>query len=78
MGRRKRKVVKIVRRTLPRIFLCPKCGKQSVSVKVDKKGQTAHVVCGGCGAAADVPRLPHEQPVDLYCKFTDKFYAGEL
>jgi transcription elongation factor Elf1 len=78
MGRRKRKVVKIIRRTLPKIFLCPKCGKQSVSVKVDNKGQLAHVVCGSCGAATDVPKLPHEQPVDLYCKFTDKFYAGEL
>lgn len=78
MGRRKRKVVKIIKRSLPRIFLCPKCGKQSVSVKVEGKGQTAHIICGGCGAEAEVPRASHEQPIDLYCKFTDKFYAGEL
>ncbi|MGQ9514625.1 MAG: hypothetical protein ACUVTL_06200 [Thermoproteota archaeon] len=78
MGRRKRKVVKIVKKTLPKIFLCPKCGKQSVSVKIDRKGQIAHVTCGDCKIVVDVPAYPHEQPVDLYCKFADKFYGGQI
>ena len=73
MGRRKRKVVRLPRKKLPKIFMCPKCGINAVHVASTDVGQ-ALVKCGNCGLAVEVPISPTDQPVDLYCKFSDKFY----
>ena len=74
MGRRKRKVVRLPRKKLPKIFMCPKCGINAVHVASTDAGQ-ALVKCGNCGFEVKVPISPTDQPVDLYCKFSDKFYA---
>lgn len=78
MGRRRRKVVKVIKRGLPKVFLCPKCGSQSVSVRVRRPEAKAAVTCGSCGLSAEVDAGLREQPVDLYCRFTDKFYGGAI
>jgi len=81
LGRRKRRRKIIVRRkTLPKVFTCPKCGMQSVVVKITAgpSGRIAHVVCGRCGLSADVPVSPIHKEVDAYCKFVDAYYAGEV
>lgn len=81
VGRRKRRRKIIVRkRTLPKVFTCPKCGARSVVVKIrtGPSGRVAHVMCGHCGLSADIPISPIHKEVDAYCKFADMVYAGEL
>lgn len=74
MGRRRRKVVRFPKKKLPKVFLCPKCGVNAVHVMV-KDEVNSLVKCGNCGFEVEVPVSPTDEPVDLYCKFTDKFYA---
>jgi len=78
IGRRKRKMVRIPRRRLPNIYPCPKCGINEVSVEMLKGKQIATVKCGDCALQAEFSIVHADQPIDIYCKFTDKFNAGEL
>ena len=79
MGRRRRrKVVKIVKRTLPKIFTCPRCGGRSVKVTVNQAERKARVACSLCGLSAELPAPPSSQPVDIYCRFSDLFYERKL
>ncbi|MFH1328149.1 MAG: hypothetical protein ABIH76_04820 [Candidatus Bathyarchaeota archaeon] len=79
MGRRrKKKVTKIVKRTLPKIFVCPKCGGRSVKVNIDRTNQTAQVQCSKCNLKGQIDTTSKEQPVDIYCKFSDLFYARAI
>ena len=79
MGRRRRrKVVKIVKRTLPKIFICPRCGARSVKVTMLQAEGKAQVACSLCGLSAELPITPTSQPVDVYCRFSDLFYARKL
>jgi len=75
--RRRRKVVKVVKKTLPKIFVCPRCGGNSVKVIMGQGGK-AIVKCSICQLSAELPVSPTSQPVDLYCQFTDLFYSGKL
>ncbi|MEM3737506.1 MAG: hypothetical protein QXJ75_05435 [Candidatus Bathyarchaeia archaeon] len=72
--RRKRKVVKPVKRRLPNVFVCPKCGGQSIKVTMHKDTYTADITCSLCGIKNQIPVTPGSQEVDIYCKFTDMFY----
>lgn len=79
MGRRRRrKTIKIVKRTLPKIFTCPRCGGRSVKVTLKQAEGKAHVACSLCGLSAELPASPSSQPVDIYCKFSDLFYERKL
>ncbi|RJS90047.1 hypothetical protein CW700_01890 [Candidatus Bathyarchaeota archaeon] len=75
MGRRRRKVVKVVKRKLPEFFLCPRCGKNTVKVSIDRRHEVAVVVCGACGLKGEFPLSSLSEPVDIYCSFVDQFYA---
>jgi transcription elongation factor Elf1 len=76
MGRRRRRVIRIVKKKLPTIFTCPVCSEDAMKVTLPKGAGVATVQCAACGAKDefDVPR--GSQMVDVYCKFTDKFYAS--
>ncbi len=78
MGRRRRKIVRLPKRSLPKVFLCPKCGEDAVRVIMGGKEATAVATCGKCGLRAEIQTNPNDEPVDVYCKLTDKFYAKEL
>ncbi len=79
MGRRKRKVIRAPKRKLPDIFLCHNCGNNAIRVVMIKMKQIAIINCGKCGLQAEFPIThAHEQPIDIYCKFTDKVSMGEL
>jgi transcription elongation factor Elf1 len=78
MGRRKRKIIRGPRKRLPKVFSCPKCGINAIRVVMMKGNQTATVKCGNCGLQAEFSTVHAEQPIDIYCKFTDKFNSGEL
>lgn len=77
MGRRRRKVVKTVRRTLPELYLCPRCGKNTVKATINKKKDHAVVVCSNCSLLGTFQRTPQMMEVDAYCRFVDGFYSGE-
>lgn len=77
MGRRRRKVVKIVRRTLPEFYLCPRCGKNTVKATINRKRGQVTVVCGNCGLNAAFSIQPQMAEVDAYCLFVDSYYGAE-
>ncbi len=75
MGRKRRKVVKIPRKKIPRFFTCPKCGEESVRIILDRENSRALVKCGNveCNLEDEVSMSRAEEAVDAYCKFSDKF-----
>jgi transcription elongation factor Elf1 len=77
MGRRRRKVVKIVRRALPQLYLCPRCGKSTVKATINKKQNQASVVCSNCKLNAKFRLTSQMNEVDAYCQFVDNYYSGD-
>ena len=75
MGRRRRRVVKIVKKKLPTIFSCPSCGEEAVKVAMGRGGRHALVQCASCGLKQELETSPADQVVDVYCRFTDRFYG---
>ncbi|MFQ5761743.1 MAG: hypothetical protein ACE5PO_01795 [Candidatus Bathyarchaeia archaeon] len=76
--RRRKKIAKPVRRRLPQVFVCPKCGGTSVKVFMDSQTQTARVVCSLCSLKSEMTTTSTSEPVDVYSKFSDLFYSGAI
>jgi len=76
MGRRRRRVIRIVKKKLPTVFTCPICNEDAMKVTLPKAEGVATVVCAACGVKDQFDVLRGTQMVDVYCKFTDKFYAA--
>lgn len=75
MGRRRRKVVKLPKRRLPTVFLCPDCGKESVKVNIVREENLAVVKCGSCGLTDEIPIKRIYGEIDAYCLFIDNYYT---
>ncbi|MGQ9544101.1 MAG: hypothetical protein ACUVTM_08540 [Candidatus Bathyarchaeia archaeon] len=76
MGRRRRRVVKIVKKKLPTIFVCPACGEESVKVTMMGSRGEALVQCGSCKKWDKFPASPSLSVVDVYCMFADRHYGS--
>jgi len=76
MGRRRRKVVHIPKKRLPKFFSCPKCGKETVRVDILREEGRAVVGCSSCGVQEEFPIKSAQGEVDVYCMFTDKVYGS--
>ena len=77
MGRRRRRVVKVVKKKLPSVFTCPQCGEEAIRVKLPQGDGPAIVQGGSCGLKREFEATPSSQVVDIYCMFTDTFYAKD-
>jgi transcription elongation factor Elf1 len=75
MGRRRRQVVRIPKKKLPTVYLCPRCGKQSINVVIFSGGERAKVRCISCELTEELDTRPAFGEIDIYCQFTDLFYS---
>jgi len=75
VGRRRRRIVKIVKKKLPTVFSCPSCGEEAIKVVMSRSAHHATIQCAACGLKEEVEASPADQLVDAYCKFTDRFYS---
>lgn len=76
MGRRRRKVVHIPKKRLPKFFSCPRCGKATVRVEIFREDGRAAVGCSSCGLQEEFQLKSAQGEVDVYCMFTDKIYGS--
>ncbi|MCS7116816.1 MAG: hypothetical protein NZ896_05020 [Nitrososphaerales archaeon] len=77
MGRRRRRVIRVVKRTLPKVFSCPRCGMVSIKVKVKNKG-LATIACGSCGLSVEYTLSSKKEPIDVYNEFVDNYLSGKV
>lgn len=77
MGRRRKKVVHIPKKKLPKFFSCPKCGKETVKVEISREeGGHAVARCSSCGLKEEFTVRPAQGEVDVYCMLTDRVYGS--
>jgi transcription elongation factor Elf1 len=76
MGRKRKRVVHIPKKRLPKFFSCPKCGKETVGVKISREDSRAAVGCSSCGLNETFPIKIAQSEVDIYCMLTDKVFAS--
>src|SRR2546422_5994524 len=75
LGRRRRRVVRIVKKKLHTVFPCPRCGEEAVRVTIDKQTGHATILCALCQLKDEFPAHPAAQMIDVYSYFTDRFYG---
>jgi len=75
-GRKRKKVVKRMRKSIPKIFACPNCGEKTLGISINREDGVATIKCGRCTIEDNVKVSRVEEPVDAYGKFVDKYYGS--
>ncbi len=57
------------------MYLCPRCGKNSVKASINKSTNMATVICSSCSLRSSFTANSNMVPVDAYCTFVDQFYG---
>jgi transcription elongation factor Elf1 len=76
MGRRRKKVVHIPKKHLPKFFSCPTCGKETVKVEIYRDDGHSLARCSACGLQEEFKVKPAQGEVDVYCMLTDRVYGS--
>jgi transcription elongation factor Elf1 len=76
MGRRRKKVVHIPKKRLPKFYSCPKCGKETVRVELFREDLHAVAGCSSCGLKEEFAIKSAQGEVDVYCMLTDRVYGS--
>jgi transcription elongation factor Elf1 len=76
LGRRRRRVAKVVKKKLPKIFVCPACGEESVRVNLKGSSGKAVIQCGSCKIKDEFEVSSSTGIVDVYCRFTDRYRSN--
>jgi len=78
MGRRRKKVVHIPKKKLPKFFSCPRCGKETVRVEINREdGGHSIAQCSSCGLKEEFTIKQAQGEVDVYCMLTDRDYGNQ-
>jgi transcription elongation factor Elf1 len=79
MGRRRKKVLRVMRRTLPKVFSCPRCGMATIRI-TSQEDEESHdqvymVACGNlsCNERREMRYPMKKEPIDVYNTFVDDF-----
>jgi len=70
MGRKRRKIIRRQAKPYPKVFICPLCNTQAVTVTPEGRN-IAVVKCGNCGVSHEVPWYRSYMPVDAYSVWYD-------
>jgi len=78
MGRRRKKVVHIPKKRLPKLFSCPRCRKEKVRVEITRE-DAGHALakCSSCGLQEEFQIKQAQGEVDVYCMLTDRVYGSQ-
>jgi len=77
VGRKRRKIIRRpVIKPFPKLFSCPICGQETVTVYHETNSESAKVICTNCGVCEEVKWYPAYAPVDAYADFYDKLTQG--
>jgi transcription elongation factor Elf1 len=79
MGRRRRKVLRVNRRSLPKVFACPRCGVVAIRITSQKDEASQDyitvVACGNnnCKVRREFRFTTEKPDIDVYNTFVDDF-----
>lgn len=77
LGRKRKKIIRVFRRTMPKVFGCPSCGVAAVRV-TRREDNVVAVACGSCKLSRSYENATRKEFIDVYNTFVDEFMAGKI
>lgn len=59
-----------------KVWKCPKCGKKSTSININKHDLKANISCSICHLFTELKINTISEPVDVYGDYIDLYYQG--